>query len=97
MLRYIVAAQARGLGIILITHNVNHAYPVGERFVILDRGQQIGTFEKEELPREELLKLMGGVAELDKLSHELEEYAAAVEQQGPGSGNSDAGDGTYAS
>ena len=39
VLRYIVAAQARGLGIILITHNVNHAYPVGERFVILDRGQ----------------------------------------------------------
>ena len=27
VLRYIVAAQARGLGIILITHNVNHAYP----------------------------------------------------------------------
>ena len=82
VLRYIVAAQARGLGIILITHNVNHAYPVGERFVILDRGQQIGTFEKEELPREELLKLMGGGAELDKLSHELEEYAAEVEAKG---------------
>ncbi len=79
VLRYIVAAQARGLGIILITHNVNHAYPVGERFVILDRGQQIGTFEKEELPRDELLKLMGGGEELDKLSHELEEYAAEVE------------------
>jgi simple sugar transport system ATP-binding protein len=90
VLRYVVAAQARGLGIILITHNVNHAYPVGERFVILDRGQQIGTFDKEELPKEELLKLMGGGAELDKLSHELEEYAAEVEQQtadgGAGSG-----------
>ena len=82
VLRYIVAAQARGLGIILITHNVNHAYPVGERFVILDRGHQIGTFEKEELPRDELLKLMGGGEELDKLSHELEEYAAEVEAHG---------------
>jgi simple sugar transport system ATP-binding protein len=87
VLRYVVAAQARGLGIILITHNVNHAYPVGERFVILDRGQQIGTFEKEELPKEELLKLMGGGAELDKLSHELEEYAAEVEQQGTDGGS----------
>ncbi len=89
VLRYVVAAQARGLGIILITHNVNHAYPVGERFVILDRGQMVGTFEKDELPKEELLKLMGGGAELDKLSHELEEYAAVVEQQGTdGSGTS---------
>jgi simple sugar transport system ATP-binding protein len=78
VLRYIVAAQARGLGIILITHNVNHAYPVGERFVVLDRGQMVGTFQKAELPRDELLKLMGGGAELDRLGHELEEYAAQV-------------------
>lgn len=86
VLRYIVAAQARGLGIILITHNVNHAYPVGDRFVVLDRGQMVGTFAKQELPRDELLKLMGGGAELDKLSHELEEYAAEVEKRvdGPG-------------
>jgi simple sugar transport system ATP-binding protein len=87
VLRYIVAAQARGLGIILITHNVNHAYPVGERFVILDRGRQIGTFDKEELPREDLLKLMGGGAELDKLSHELEEYAAEVGSKAAGAGS----------
>jgi simple sugar transport system ATP-binding protein len=78
VLRYIVAAQARGLGVILITHNVNHAYPVGDRFVILDRGKQVGTFDKKELPREELLLLMGGGAELENLSHELEEYAAEV-------------------
>ncbi len=78
VLRYIVAARARGLGIILITHNVNHAYPVGERFIVLDRGRMVGTFAKEELPREDLLKLMGGGEELDKLGHELEEYAAEV-------------------
>lgn len=79
VLRYIVAAQARGLGIILITHNVNHAYPVGDRFIVLDRGHMVGTFAKEELPRDELLKLMGGGEELDRLSHELEAYAAEVE------------------
>ena len=94
VLRYIVAAQARGLGIILITHNVNHAYPVGERFVILDRGRQVGTFEKEELPREELLKLMGGGEELDRLSHELEEYASEVEAKASsGSSRQDAAGG----
>jgi simple sugar transport system ATP-binding protein len=79
VLRYIVAAQARGLGIILITHNVNHAYPVGDRFVVLDRGHMVGTFAKKELPRDQLLQLMGGGEELDKLSHELEQYAAEIE------------------
>jgi len=82
VLRYIVAAQARGLGIILITHNVNHAYPVGDRFIVLDRGHMVGTFAKEELPRDELLKLMGGGEELDRLGHELEAYAAEVESKG---------------
>ena len=81
VLRYIVAAQSRGLGIILITHNVNHAYPVGDRFIVLDRGHMVGTFQKEELPRDELLKLMGGGEELDRLSHELEAYAAEVESR----------------
>jgi simple sugar transport system ATP-binding protein len=79
VLRYIVAAQAAGLGIILITHNVNHAYPVGDRFVVLDRGGMVGTFAKKELSREELLKLMGGGEELDRLSHDLEEYAATID------------------
>jgi simple sugar transport system ATP-binding protein len=83
VLRYIVAAQAAGLGIILITHNVNHAYPVGDRFVVLDRGHTVGTFAKKELARDELLKLMGGGEELDRLSHELEAYAARVEAGGP--------------
>jgi simple sugar transport system ATP-binding protein len=78
VLRYIVAAQSAGLGIILITHNVNHAYPVGDRFVVLDRGHAVGTFAKKELAHDELLKLMGGGEELDRLSHELEEYAARV-------------------
>ncbi len=29
--------------------NPHHAYPVGDRFVILNRGQGVGTFEKAEL------------------------------------------------
>ena len=82
VLRYIVAAQASGLGIILITHNVNHAYPVGGRFVVLDRGRMVGTFDKAEMPRNELLQLMGGGEELDKLGHELEEYSAEVTAKG---------------
>ena len=42
VLRYIAQARDRGLGVIFITHNPHHAYPVGDRFVILNRGRLIG-------------------------------------------------------
>ncbi|MGI9613347.1 MAG: ATP-binding cassette domain-containing protein [Acidimicrobiales bacterium] len=72
VLKYILAARDRGLGVIFITHNPHHAYPVGDRFMILNRGQSLGNFAKEELPRDELVKMMAGGAELDQLTHELE-------------------------
>ena len=34
VLRYIVMAKKRGVAVIFITHNPNHAYPVGDHFVI---------------------------------------------------------------
>jgi simple sugar transport system ATP-binding protein len=72
VLRYIVAARDRGLGVIFITHNPHHAYPVGDRFVILKRGQSLGNFAKSEISREELVQLMSGGAELEALAHEIE-------------------------
>ena len=38
VLRRIVEARDQGLAVIFITHNPHHAYPVGDRFVILKRG-----------------------------------------------------------
>ena len=75
VLRYIVQARARGLGVIFITHNPHHAYPVGDRFTILNRGRSYGTFTKAELSREELVQMMAGGRELEELGHELEEFA----------------------
>ncbi len=72
VLRYITAARDRGLGVIFITHNPHHAYPVGDRFMILNRGKSLGNFAKAELPRDELVQMMAGGAELDALTHELE-------------------------
>ena len=72
VLRYIVAARDRGLGVIFITHNPHHAYPVGDRFLILKRGQSLGNFGKDEITRDELVQLMAGGAELEALSHEIE-------------------------
>jgi simple sugar transport system ATP-binding protein len=78
VLRYIVMAKARGLGVVLITHNPSHAYPVGDRFTILDRGHSLGTYAKSDLQPLRLLGLMSGGAELEELTHELHELAKAL-------------------
>lgn len=75
VLRYIAQARARGLGVIFITHNVHHAYPIGDRFTILNRGQSYGTFAKRDVTREEVVAMMAGGEELEELGHELEEFA----------------------
>jgi simple sugar transport system ATP-binding protein len=71
VLKYILAARDKGLGVIFITHNPHHAYPVGDRFVLLKRGRSLGDFAKSEISREELTQMMAGGAELEQLSHEL--------------------------
>jgi simple sugar transport system ATP-binding protein len=60
VLGYVRAAAARNLGVILITHNPQHALPVGDRFLILNRGQSVGHFEKQDLSYERLIELMSG-------------------------------------
>ena len=72
VLRYIVAARDRGVGVIFISHNPHHAYPVGDRFVILNRGKLQGSWKRGEISRDELVQMMAGGAELDQLTHELE-------------------------
>jgi simple sugar transport system ATP-binding protein len=42
-------ARDRGLGVIFITHNPHHAYPVGDEFVLLNRGHSMGNFAKAEI------------------------------------------------
>ena len=71
VLKYIHQVQQRGLGVIFITHNVRHAYAVGSRFTILNRGKTLGTFAKGEINIDELQNLMAGGKELQALSDEL--------------------------
>jgi simple sugar transport system ATP-binding protein len=72
VLKYVVQARDRGLGVIFITHNPHHAYPVGDHFIVLNRGRMIADEPKSRMTREELTSLMAGGAELEALSHELE-------------------------
>jgi simple sugar transport system ATP-binding protein len=78
VLRYILQARDRGIGVIFITHNPHHAYPVGDRFVILNRGRLMHSAPKKEISREELVRMMAGGAELEELAHELENVAPAA-------------------
>ncbi|MEV0389533.1 ATP-binding cassette domain-containing protein [Nonomuraea sp. NPDC050643] len=72
VLRYIARARDRGLGVIFITHNPHHAYPVGDRFLLLNRGTTLGEYAKADITTQELTALMAGGAELEQLTHELE-------------------------
>jgi simple sugar transport system ATP-binding protein len=72
VLRYVLLARERGVGVVFITHNPHHAYPVGDRFVILNRGRLVGEWPKAEITREELIHQMAGGAELEDLTEELE-------------------------
>jgi len=72
VLKYIAKARDRGLGVVFITHNPHHAFPVGDRFMLLRRGRSIGNFAKSEMTLDELVQMMAGGAELDALTSELE-------------------------
>lgn len=72
VLKRIVEARNNGLAVIFITHNPRHAYPVGNRFLILNRGQSMGSFAKHEITVDDLTRLMAGGAELEALEHELQ-------------------------
>jgi len=80
VLRYIVQARERGIAVIFITHNPHHAYPVGDRFMILNRGRSLGNFPKAEIDREELVRLMAGGRELAVLQQELEDITDELSQ-----------------
>jgi simple sugar transport system ATP-binding protein len=77
VLKYIAQARARNLGVIFITHNIHHAYPISDRFTILNRGRSYGTFEKKDVTREQVVQMMAGGEDLEKMGHELEEFARA--------------------
>jgi simple sugar transport system ATP-binding protein len=70
VLRYIKTAKARGIGIVFITHNVHHAFLIGDTFEILKRGNVSQTFSKAELTREQLLGHMAGGDEFYQMSDE---------------------------
>ena len=68
VLRYIRQVRSKGLSVILITHNVNHALSVCDRFTVLNRGKSIGTWDRNNITQPELEKVMSGDRALGELS-----------------------------
>lgn len=71
VLRYVAAARDAGLGVVLITHNPQHAYLVGDHFVVLRRGRVSLDAARAELTLEELTTQMSGADDLAALRHEM--------------------------
>ncbi|AUG81038.1 ABC transporter ATP-binding protein [Kitasatospora sp. MMS16-BH015] len=74
VLKYVAAARAEGLGVVLITHNPHHAYLVGDHFTLLRRGRMAGSHPRAEISLERLTTEMAGGSDLAELSHELSGY-----------------------
>lgn len=72
VLKYIAAARDAGLGVVLITHNPHHAYMVADHFIILKRGSAVLDKAREDVPFDELTRMMAGGDELAELSQELQ-------------------------
>lgn len=72
VLKLIAKARARGISVIFITHNVNHAYPIGDSFTLLNRGKSLGTYLKKDVSKDEVLDMMAGGEEMQKLMADLD-------------------------
>lgn len=71
VLRYIAKAREQNLGVIFITHNVHHAYAVGDTFTVFKRGTTLGTHAKDQIEREALLDMMAGGQDFKEFEEQL--------------------------
>jgi simple sugar transport system ATP-binding protein len=58
VLDYVLGAKERGLSVIFITHNIYHVYSVADRYTILEHGEKLGDFNKDEVNTEDLIEVI---------------------------------------
>ncbi len=73
VLKLIQETKKQGIGVVFITHNAQHAIAVGDRFSILIQGSVAVEFDRGQRSREELIRLMAGGEELERLQATLEQ------------------------
>jgi simple sugar transport system ATP-binding protein len=72
VLKYVAQARQRGLGVVFISHNIHHAWAVADRFTLLNRGKSRGTYRKGEISRDEVLHVMAGGEDLQRIQTEID-------------------------
>ena len=70
VLNFVRGLKNENKSAIFIDHNIIHVYGAADRFVILDRGEVVGEFMKDEITREELVKKMIELHESGKIEVE---------------------------
>ena len=78
VLKFIIEARMRGLAVIFISHNIHHAYPVGDTFTLLNRGRNRGTYAKSEISRDEVISIMSGGEDLKAVEAEIAGLLAQI-------------------
>jgi len=58
VLDYVTDARKRGLSVVFITHNIYHVYSIADRFTILEHGEKVGDFNKDEVSAEDIIKIV---------------------------------------
>ena len=78
VLKFVIEARLRGLAVVFISHNIHHAYPVGDVFTLLNRGRRQGTYRKAEISRDEVVAIMSGGEDLRALQEEIDALLASI-------------------
>jgi simple sugar transport system ATP-binding protein len=60
VLSYVARARERGVGVVFVTHNPRHALAIGDRFVVLRRGEMFGEHARGDVGVEERGAMMAG-------------------------------------
>jgi simple sugar transport system ATP-binding protein len=60
VLTYTLNAKERGLSVIFITHNVGHVCAVADRYVIIRRGELVGSYDRSEVTEKDVADLITG-------------------------------------
>jgi simple sugar transport system ATP-binding protein len=71
VLQSVVTARTQGLAVVFVTHNPRYAHLVGDRYLLLARGQVAGSLTRDDVDADDLTRLMAGGEELNSLTAAL--------------------------
>jgi len=60
ILDLVKTCKEKGISVIIITHNLEHAFKVADRFAVLRLGEKVGEKEKDKTDIDEIVKMITG-------------------------------------